>query len=286
MTVTSFFDSATEAAGPRALNDLVRRVVLQETLACLAERGIPVMPLKGALLAYWVYDDPADRWVGDIDLLVPEPSFATAIDSLSARGYRPEPPISTRERSLRSQDNPMMVDLHRALFPRGRFRVTTKELFGRGRRDSMLFGAPVVLPDPRDVFAHLVGHSACDHTLPLDRRTGEDLERLARRFSLDARDCAEHLEATGFARAARYTLGSLGPEAGFAHRVLRFLRPDPLGEFLARSQRRANLSFPIESLPARISGHLTNTSLPLAAVSLFDAIAERFRYRKELLASK
>src|SRR5439155_26452552 len=58
-----FFDSETTEAGPRALNDLLRRTVLDETLGTLAERGVPVMPLKGAILCAWLYDDPAERRV-------------------------------------------------------------------------------------------------------------------------------------------------------------------------------------------------------------------------------
>jgi hypothetical protein len=273
-----FFDPATRESGPRALHDLVRRMVLKEVLDCLADRKIPVMPLKGALLAYWVYEDPAERRVSDVDLLVPETAFEDAVAALTARGYPQDRPTQTRERTLRSRDVPLTVDLHRSLFPKGRFRMPTREIFARGRRDSDLFGAPVVLPDPYDVYAHLVGHAACDHTLPIDRRTESDLEKLAARFSLDACRGAAHLESTGLARAARYTLGAFGPEARFARRVLGELRPDPLGAFLARSQRALNLLLHAESLPARLAGHLTNASLPLAAQSVFDAIAERFRY--------
>lgn len=279
-TAPAFFGTSTIRTGPRALNDLVRRMVLKEVLGCLAERRIPAMPLKGALLAAWVYEDPADRRVGDVDLLVPEERFRDAMTALSAAGYFPDAPTQTRERVFRTADVPMTVDLHRALFPKGRFRLSTRDLFARGRNDADLFGAPVVLPDPYDLYAHLVGHAACDHQVPVDGRTPEDLERLARRFSLDARRCAAHLEATGLARAARFVLGSLDPAGDFATRVLGELRSDPLGATLARLQRALNLRLHVESIPARLVGHLTNASLPLAAQSIFDAIAERIRYRK------
>ena len=118
-TRPAFFEGATAERGPRALNDLVRRVVLKEVLGCLAGAGIPVMPLKGALLAYWVYDDPSERRVSDVDLLVPEKSFEAAIAKLAGQGYHAEPAIQTHERTLRSRDVPMTVDLHRSLFPRG-----------------------------------------------------------------------------------------------------------------------------------------------------------------------
>ena len=122
-------------AGPRALHDLVRRMVLREALGALAERGIPVMPLKGALLAYWVYDDPADRRVSDVDLLVPEAAFRGAIDALATRGYAASLQIQTHEITLRAREVRMPIDLHRTLFPKLRFRLPTADLFARGRRD-------------------------------------------------------------------------------------------------------------------------------------------------------
>jgi hypothetical protein len=274
-----FFDRATAVAGPRALHDLVRRMVLKEVLGGLAGRGIPVMPLKGALLAYWVYDDPADRRVSDVDLLVPEAVFDEAIEALSAQGWHPDLPVQTHERTLRAREVDLTVDLHRTLFPKGRFRLSTQDLFARGRRNTELYGAPVVLPDPYDACAHLVGHATCAHQLPLDPRAVADLERLSLRFSLDARHCAAHLESTGLARAARYTLAACGPTSIFARRVLGHLRPDPFGAFLAATQQALNLRFPVESIPARVAGHLTNVSLCNAAEAAFDAIAERFRFR-------
>jgi hypothetical protein len=269
-------------AGPRALHDLVRRMVLKEVLGCFAARGIPVMPLKGALLAYWVYDDPADRRVSDVDLLVPETVFHEAIEALSAQGYLPDPPRETRERTLRAREMSLTVDLHRTLFPKGRFRLSTKDLFARGRRDADLYGAPVVLPDPYDACAHLVGHAAAAHQLPLDPRAASDLDRLSRRFSLDARHCAAHLERTGLARAARYTLAACGPDSDFARGVLRHLRPDTLGVILAGAQQALNQQFPVGSIPARLAGHLTNASLCMAAEAVFDAVAERFRFWEEI----
>jgi hypothetical protein len=273
-----FFDSSLATAGPRALNDLVRRMVLKEVLNCLAGRGIPVMPLKGALLAYTVYDDPRDRRVSDIDLLVPESAFEASIGALAANGYQPMRQTQYHERMLCASGVPIPIDLHRTLFPRGRFRLSTKEIFARGLQNTVLYGTSVVLPDPYDAYAHLIGHEACHHRMPIDPRTSKDLFKLASRHSLDSGQCAAHIDRVGLARAARYALFDLSREDPFAFEVFEKLRHDSVGDFLASTARAWTMRFTQESIPSRVAGHMTNSSLLLAARAICEPIANRLNY--------
>ena len=55
----------------------------------LSHEGIEVMPVKGALLQHWLYEDPADRPLTDIDLLVRASDFPAAHAVLADNGYRP-----------------------------------------------------------------------------------------------------------------------------------------------------------------------------------------------------
>ena len=63
-------------------------------VALFAHEGIPVLPLKGPMLALQAYRDLALREFGDLDLLVPAEHRARARQSLAERGYASFFPIS------------------------------------------------------------------------------------------------------------------------------------------------------------------------------------------------
>ena len=75
------------------VNTRARSVLLRETLlevaAVAATEGVPILPLKGALLAFTAYPDPGLRPMGDLDLAV-RPADA---EPLAARA--PPPSSST-----------------------------------------------------------------------------------------------------------------------------------------------------------------------------------------------
>ena len=58
-----------------------------------AERGIPVVPLKGPVLAEVLYDDVGARPSSDIDLLLPADKLSEAADVLVQLGWQPEPDL-------------------------------------------------------------------------------------------------------------------------------------------------------------------------------------------------
>jgi hypothetical protein len=200
-----------------------------------APEGIRVMPLKGVLLQKLVYREPARRALSDVDLLVPEPGYERATAALHALGFRVVRETE-RERELRDPRGGPPIDLHRALFSPGQFRMPASDLFARARRDNALFSAPVWVPDPHDLYAHLVGHLALTFLFVHRVHHPEDLGAVADRFGLDPIACAAHLRRCGIARAARYAL-ALADEASpdaFARKVAAALGEDLPGELLAR----------------------------------------------------
>ncbi len=59
------------------------------------KRGIRPLLIKGPAVAAWLYDDPAERWYGDVDLLVdPELFDAAGDDARRARVSRHEPGLA------------------------------------------------------------------------------------------------------------------------------------------------------------------------------------------------
>ena len=143
-----------KAAGP----SLVKRVA-----EILGPRGIAVMPLKGVLLQKLVYGDRSFRSIADVDLLVPERRF---FEACSLSGGRRAFPTQRWEMgqwqvTLTNPNGPPLgIDLHRRLTRTVRSRLTADgNLRARGRPDTQLFGAPVILPCAEDLFAHLVLHA-------------------------------------------------------------------------------------------------------------------------------
>ena len=99
----------------------MRRELVRRTARGLGAAGIPVMPMKGVLFAYWIYEDPRARGGCDVDLLVPDQQFERAIRTLASRGFAAGPRhANLNERSLVTRQLPMEVDLHRAYRPQAR----------------------------------------------------------------------------------------------------------------------------------------------------------------------
>jgi hypothetical protein len=257
---------------------LVRRELVRRAARELGAAGVLVMPIKGALFAYWIYEDPRARAGSDVDLLVPDDQFERAIGILAARGFAVGPPhANPNERTLVTRQLPLEVDLHRALFSPGRYRLLTRDVFARGSRDETLFGVPVVLPDPLDAYANVIGHAASDHEPVIGTVTRRDLALLAERFRLEPGACAAHLDRCGLGRAARFVLGRLADGDLFAQSLLAHLRPDPVGVALAGLASRLAARRAAENVISRIAGHLVNTSLPRASGAFVLSTVNRLR---------
>lgn len=77
------------AARQQVAAELVRRHELAEVLAMLNEVGVDALVLKGAALAYTVYEESSTRERGDSDVLVPKSDAERAADALRRLDYEP-----------------------------------------------------------------------------------------------------------------------------------------------------------------------------------------------------
>jgi hypothetical protein len=80
----------TELKGLYLANALRNHLLAEElarVLSILGSAGIPVIPLKGVALARSLYGDDAARACADIDILIPPPNIAQAMDLILASGY-------------------------------------------------------------------------------------------------------------------------------------------------------------------------------------------------------
>lgn len=64
-----------------------QRAIAAEAVVVLGRAGIPAALLKGASYAAWLYDDPGERPMTDIDVLVPLQAVDPAMTALAALGY-------------------------------------------------------------------------------------------------------------------------------------------------------------------------------------------------------
>jgi hypothetical protein len=84
------------AAHRQAAVELARRVELTRVVAAATSRGLQVLLMKGASLAYDVYPDPSWRVRSDVDLLIRAVDRAAFRESLDTLGYVCQPEVSGR----------------------------------------------------------------------------------------------------------------------------------------------------------------------------------------------
>ncbi len=258
---------------------LVARHDFAAAVRILNDAGIIPMPLKGVLLQHLVYQDAADRVLSDTDLLVPRGRFHDALRALRAAGHR----IDVEGRAGASTKGPaarLEVDVHRRPFSPGLFALSGEPMFARGTLDERAFDCAVVLPHPRDLYAHLVGNFTKGRHGPEHRAQLRDFSAVASRYALVPDDVATHLDRHGLGRAARYALHHAA-EAGdpFAAQVLSRLPRDPLGELSAAAARRLTERFGSQARPSLLAPHLVNRTLPRGAASAAIHVALGLRSR-------
>ncbi len=264
----------------RAVTALVASELVADVARALGSVGIPVMPVKGALLQHWLYRSPHERPLSDVDLLVPPRRFAQAVLRLESRGYR-RAAGSGVGAVVMETPFALALDLHPTLFDRARYRFPTEALFARSVVDDTLYGTRVCLPSELDVYAHLVGKVASDH---LDARAEVRLRELgAMGARLDASPgaAAEHLVRCGMPRAARYVLplvAAAAPEdAAFAQEALDRLPPDPVGWAIAHAAHRTLPRLAPTSAVGAAAAHLLNESVARGLASGTRAAFQRAR---------
>jgi hypothetical protein len=154
------------------LANLARNISIAHNTAELldaAERaGLAMLPIKGALLANTIWDDPGLRPMSDVDLVVAPADAAAAVALLATLGFRAQQPESARWTprhahaiGLVNPDRQLAVDLHYRLFHELDADGDVAPLFARAV-EAPLFGALRRVPAWEDSLFLAAAHGAVD----------------------------------------------------------------------------------------------------------------------------
>lgn len=176
-----------------ARNLLLSKEMLQ-VAGALQARGIPLLLLKGAYLAAFVYPDPATREMADLDLLVRAGHLKEAAGVLEALGFTAQYPYRLDELvSYRhhlpayGKANGVQIELHwNIVAPSENEPVNPSSLWARAVPAS-IDGVAVFGLCPEDLLLHVCGHAAYSHTFEMSLRALYDVLVILQRFHTSLR---------------------------------------------------------------------------------------------------
>ncbi len=156
-------------------------------LSLLAREGLVPILLKGAALRDFAYEEPAERWMGDLDLLFRPDELDAAVEVLSAAGYH-SPYAQEAMAIYRAHhfhfhlEHPrgFIVEVHWGLQrPRASYSIDPEGFrSGSAEREGPL-GRMLRVPSSEDMVLHLTGQS---HDDAIDRLVRlADLDRVIAR---------------------------------------------------------------------------------------------------------
>ncbi|MEO8078694.1 MAG: nucleotidyltransferase family protein, partial [Acidobacteriota bacterium] len=139
-------------------------------LQLCTDYSIPVVPLKGPVLAQQIYGSVALRRVGDLDLLLRDEDLAKCMRLLDARGYQLAPGSAAADDEVDRRNSHhvtvvdpqrrIKVELHRCLLrPRARGRWELDTIAPRLEQIRFM-GWPVSVLPPEDLLVYLCEHGA------------------------------------------------------------------------------------------------------------------------------
>ncbi|WP_394848598.1 nucleotidyltransferase family protein [Pendulispora brunnea] len=137
-----------ERAAIWSQHEHARRVLERVLRACEAD-GIRALPVKGILTARWLYDDPSERRIQDIDLRVTPRDFAR-LEALGHREGFPILEVSRASRNIVFDVDGMMVEFEAHIGPRGLCNLPIETMLSRASVHEAPFGFSHLQPDMHD----------------------------------------------------------------------------------------------------------------------------------------
>lgn len=146
-----------------------QRAIAAEATAALEQAGIPVALLKGISYAGWLYADPGERPMSDVDLLVPVATHARAVTVLGRLGYwhaGPSVQRSPLHHAITLKRRHGSVDLHRSPTQLGRVEIDLDAVWRRTQPAPWIPGARRLERDDEVLF-HFANMARHELAVPL-----------------------------------------------------------------------------------------------------------------------
>lgn len=224
---------------------------LHEALDLLDRAGIASMVLKGAALAYTVYDGFAERPMGDIDLLILDPDQAHAAqDLLAPAGWRWSENSALADEYQEHHHLPplsdeggtgLRIEVHTGLFPPGHGFGEFEEAYKATRRQVRVRNRSLAVADTVHQLLHLSLHFAWSHYMQVGAwRALRDVATMARRGEPDWQAVLTEARRYSAAACCYWTLRLSRTVVGapVPPDVLRALRPPAQAPFERWLERR------------------------------------------------
>jgi hypothetical protein len=183
---------------------IVRDMERDRLLSLLEQKGLMPVVLKGGALRETIYDQPAERSLGDLDLLCPDDQVESSIETLQASGYAYRRLSSDEAREayrqhhfhfLLTHPGGFVVEVHWALSrPHGDFHLDHRAFLARAVERPRASRPPLRVPSAEDMILHMASQNAEDAFAQLRRVV--DVDRLIA--------STPHLDWNYLRQAARY----------------------------------------------------------------------------------
>lgn len=139
----------------------MRSELLKPVFAKLAASGLPCCLVKGISYAYNLYEDPAARPMGDVDLMVPRSDFSSAARALVTLGFRPRKDkrahfAQTHHALTLDGPNHLTIDLHRSMIQPLRSNIRLAELWSRAQPVPTLGPLVLRLSDADEILFNVI----------------------------------------------------------------------------------------------------------------------------------
>jgi hypothetical protein len=125
------------------------RRALQAVLALTDPLGIPVLPVKGAILARTLYADVSERPISDLDLRV-RPADLRRVRALCRAEGWPTANVSPQWGTFDTAVGSLLVELETSVGPPGLCAIGVEEMIGRAARTTAGFGFAHLEPEIHD----------------------------------------------------------------------------------------------------------------------------------------
>jgi hypothetical protein len=163
----------------------------------LGAMGCPVVPVKGVVLAHWIYDDVAERPMADVDLLVPAALFEKGCRRVRENGWAIAGQ-SIELGELTFDVDGMTVELHSYIGRRELTTMSVDDVIGRSTVDTTTFPFEIRRIDDVDHLLLLATNVVKDYFAGANPHQPEDLHRMLVRVEGRTCEIVDRAQSVGF----------------------------------------------------------------------------------------